>query len=445
MRGLLEMRHSARARHAFRASSWSMAGYGSTLVMRFTSRLILAKVLTNASPMGDVAMVATILSGLEMIADLGIGMNVVQHPRGQDRDFLGTAFAIQIARSVLLWAVAVAAALPIAAAYHDKDLGPLLIFASTSVLLRGFTNPRVYTLNRNMELRWPTLLSAGSEIIGFGVTVTWALLHPSAWALVGGTVASALVFTLGSILVGPFQRICWNRKFAAEIIRFGGWSILSTGTYFLASRGENFMLKGATPDVEFGCFAFASMLVTTPVNAISQLAGQVFFPMMSASVREGAESADRRFRQAKIVFTLLATGLAAGSILLGPPAIKLLHLNSSYAPLAWMIPFLGFRAAQDVYSFPATTVLLASGAVRFSATANVIRLLVLAGGLALVLHPYGLYGAMWVLVGAPILAYFALAPGLRRYVPGTLLLEAQTLLAFLGSAIVAALLAHHAA
>jgi O-antigen/teichoic acid export membrane protein len=393
--------------------------------------------------MGDVAVVSTILAGLEMIADLGIGINVVQHPRGREKAFLGTAFAIQIARGLLLWALASAAAFPIAAIYHAAQLGPLLMFGAVGVGLRGFFNPRIYTFNRALELRWPTLLSSGSEIFGFVVTVAWAFIHPSAWALVGGAVGSALFNTVASLLVTRAPRPSWDRELASEIIRFGGWTILSTGSYFLSSRGENLMLKGSTPDVEFGCFAFASMLVTTPVIAITQLATQVLFPMMSTSVREGGGAADRMYRQSKLVFTFLASLVASGMILLGPIAIGFLNLNSSYASLSWMVPFLGFRAAMDVYAVPAGNVLFASGAMRFSAVANVIRLITLVAGLALVLHPYGLHGAIWVLVGAPMLSYFALMPGLRRYVPGTLWLEAQCFAAFVGTAAASALLAQH--
>lgn len=442
-RALLELRRSEKARRAFRASSWTMASYGVTLLLRFTSRLILAKLLTNASPMGDVAVVSTIMAGLEMLADLGISMNIVQHPRGHEKEFLGTAYTIQIGRGVLLWSLAAIAAFPIAAFYHDKQLGPLLIFGAAAVALRAFYNPNIYTHNRDLKLRWPTLLSAGGELFGFVVTVAWAFIQPSAWAIVGGTVATAAFGSLGSQLVSRAPRPAWDRRLAGEIIRFGSWTILSTGSYFLASRGENLMLKGSTPDVEFGCFAFASMLVTTPVGAISQLAGQVLFPMMSASVREGPAAASRRYRQAKLAYTLLASCVACGLILFGPWMIGLLHLNPSYAPLAWMVPFLGFRAAMDVYAVPAANVLFASGAMRFSATANLIRLVTLVTGLALVLHPYGLHGAIWVLVGSPVLSYSALAPGLRRHVPGALWVEARSLATFLAVAGGAALLGQY--
>ena len=438
---MLRLRHSPRLQRAFKASSWSIGGYGASLVLRFISRLVLAKLLTDASPMGNIAVVVTIISGLEMISDLGIGINIIQHPRGSEDTFLGTAFSIQVLRGAALWLLAAALAYPIAGIYHDAQLGPLLLFASTAVLVRGFGNPRIFTLNRSLDLRWPTLLSASSEVVAFAVTVGWALVHASAWALVGGTIASAIIYAAGSHLIGARLKPAWDRKLASQIVRFGGWTVVSTGTYFLASRGENLMLKGSVPDIEFGCFAFASMLVTTPVMAITQLGNQVLFPLLSNSVRDSREAAEKRYRLAKVAFTAVATCIACGAILLGPAAARLLHLNSSYNSLGWMVQFLGFRAAQDVYGLPVGTILLASGQVRYSAAANVVRLLVLIGGLILTLHPFGIRGAMWVLVGAPLVAYSALIPGLRRYMPRALGLEVNSMAVFLGCVAAAVLVA----
>jgi len=119
-----------------------------------------------------------------------------------------------------------------------------------------------------------------------------------------------------------------------------------------------------------------------------------------------------------------------------------LHLNKSYAALGWMVQFLGFRVAFDIFAIPVTNVLLASGASRYSAMANVVRLIVLVTGLFVTVRLWGLglHGAIWVLVGGPILAYLALLPGLQREMRGALGAEALTMLLFLlGSAAAACL------
>jgi O-antigen/teichoic acid export membrane protein len=332
-------------------------------------------------------------------------------------------------------------AFPVSWIYRDPQLAPLLLFGALSVPLRGFANPGLSVMTRRVDLRLPTLVTVVSELAGFVVTVAWAFKQPSAWALVGGGVATSAAYAVASQFAGPRVRFAWDGAVARGIVQFGGWIVLSTGTYFLSSRGEVLMLKGSIPDIEFGCFAFASMLVTTPLSAITQLGSQVLLPMMAGWIRADVSVARRQYRRLKWLFTALAVCVAWGAILLGPPLVALLHLNKSYATLGWMVQFLGFRASVDVLALPIGSTLLASGASRYSAFANVVRLMVLIVGLLLTVHTWGLHGAIWVLVGAPMLAYASILPGVRQRLPGTLGVEIGAGLVFVASVVVAAGLA----
>lgn len=427
---LIALRGTRTGKAAWRASMWSATSYGAQTAMRFVSRLVLAKLLSNAAPMGDVAVITVILAGLEMISDLGIGFGIVQHQRAGERIYLGTAFSVQAVRGVAIWAIASALAAPVAWIYHAPGLMGLLLFGALSTLFKAFANPGVWLHTRNMTLRAPTLLTIFSEIAGFVVTIMWTVLAPSAWAIVGGTVASAAVYAAVSHFVGARARFAWDKQVGREIMQFGGWMILSSGTYFLASRGESLMLRGSVPDVEFGCFAFASMLVTTPVAAITQLASQVFFPMLASAVRENDGKAERQFKLGKWAFTGLALCFVWGCVFVAPPAIGLMKLRPTFAALAWMVPLLGLRAALDIFGSPTGSLLFACGASRYSAWANIVRLLVLVSGLYLTVGHWGLRGAIWVLLGAPAISYFAMLPGVRRYMPSALRTDVGALLVF---------------
>lgn len=440
--GLRDLIRKARSGKALRGGAWSITGYAVQTGLRFISRIVLAKLMVDASPLGTVAVITTILMGLEMISDLGINVNIVQHRQGADPRFLGTAYSVQALRSTFLYVVATTMALPIAWIYHDPQLAPLLLFGATSVLLRGFANPGLSVSTRRVDLRMPTTVTIVSEVTGFIVTIAWAMHSPTAWALVAGTVATAGAYAVASHFAPTRARFAWDSRLARGLIHFGGWIILSTGTYFLSSRGEVLMLKGSTPSVEFGCFAFASMLVTTPISAITQLGSQVLLPTLAGWIRDDPDKIQHHFRRVKWAFTGLALCIAWGAILLGPPLVSLLHLNRSYASLAWMVQFLGYRAAMDVFASPVTNTLLASGASRYSAYANVVRLVILVAGL-LVTAPFGLHAAIWVLVTAPLVAYVALLPGLRKHLPGSLGVELATLAAFLAGAAAAAEIATH--
>lgn len=433
---LTTLRKSHAARHAFRASAWSVAGYGVSTILRFVSRLALAKFLHDSSPMGDVAIIVVILAGLEMVSDLGIGINIVQHKSGDDRVFLGTAFSVQAMRGVGIWGLASLLAAPVAWLYHDPELAGLLLLGALSTLVRGFANPGIWILTRRVDLRGPTLLTVASEVAGFVVTVAWAILSPSAWAIVAGTVATSVIYTAGSHLLGVRVKFAWDSKVAHQIARFGGWMILSSGTYFLSSRGESLMLRGSIPDAQFGCFAFASMLVTTPVAAIVQLGSQVFLPTLAATIRENPQRALGQFTRSKWLFTAIALCVSFGGMILGPPLVSLLGLNKSFVGLSWMVQLLGLRAALEVQSAPTSLALLASGASRYSATANVARLVLLVVGLFVTLRFWGMQEAVVALVAAPFVSYFALIPGIGRHLPGSLRVEFVTMTAFLiGSAL----------
>lgn len=443
VRRAIRLRRSPQAAKVLRGGVWSISGYAVQTVLRFISRIVLAKLLLNAAPLGTVAVVTTILMGLEMISDLGINVNIVQHRDGAAPRFLGTARAVQLLRSGLLYVVAAALAYPISWIYHDPELAPLLLFGAISVLCRGLVNPGLAVHTREVSLRRPTLVTVVSELAGFVVTVVWAFHAPSAWPLVGGAVATAAAYALASQFAAAPVKLAWDRTVARDIVQFGGWIILGTGTYFLSSRGEVLMLKGSVPDVEFGCFAFASMLVATPLTAITQLGSQVLLPMLAGWIREGSSVAERQFRRVKWVFTGIAVCVAWGAILIGPPLIGLLHLNRSYAALAWMVQFLGFRVAFDIFAIPVSNSLLASGASRYSAIANAVRLVVLVAGLFVTVHLWrlGLHGAIWVLVGAPYIAYLTLLPGARRHLRRVTGLEVATLATFIAAGASAAALA----
>ena len=429
---LLSFSGSRSGRTAINAGVWSAIGYGATTILRFISRLVLAKFLSDAAPMGDVAIIVVILAGLEMISDLGIGFGIVQHRNANEKSYLGTAFSVQALRGIGLWLIASALAQPVAWMYNDPDLLGLLLFGALSTLFKAFANPGIWLFTRGMDLRRPTLLTIASEVLGFAVTIGWVIIYPSAWAIVGGTVAAAAAYALGSHLVASRIRFAWDPKMARDIIQFGGWMLISSGTYFLSSRGETLMLKGSIPDAEFGCFAFASMLVTTPVSAITQLASQVFFPMLSASIREDRARAERQFKLGKWAFTAVALCFVWGGIFIGPIIVDLMNLPAAFDGLSWMVPLLAVRASLDIFVAPTGSVLFASGASRYSAWANVIRLVVLVVGLYVTVTTWGLQGAIWVLVGAPAVSYIALLPGLRRHMPDALKVDLASLVVFWG-------------
>ncbi len=133
-------------------SAWTLAGYGVSQLLRAASVFVLARRLLGPQAFGLAALATVFLSGLEMLTDLGVGMDVVQHRRGDDPVFINTAFLIQSARGLILCGVAAALAFPFASFYHQPAIRWLAIVAALSVGIRGFASGSIWTMTRHVKL-----------------------------------------------------------------------------------------------------------------------------------------------------------------------------------------------------------------------------------------------------------------------------------------------------
>jgi O-antigen/teichoic acid export membrane protein len=99
-------------------------------VLRLASNLILTRLLFEEA-FGLMALVGVFLQGLQSFSDIGLRPAVIQNPKGEEPEFLATAFTIQGVRGLLLASVAALGAAPFAAFYSPKGVGRQMTIAST--------------------------------------------------------------------------------------------------------------------------------------------------------------------------------------------------------------------------------------------------------------------------------------------------------------------------
>lgn len=428
---------SSRVFLAVRGSTWTVAGYGGSQLLRFTVQIVLAHVLAPTA-FGAVALATVFLSGLELLSDLGIGMDVIQHPRGDDPAFINTAFIIQAVRGSILFVVAAMLAHPFAIFYRQPQVEILAIVAALSILIRGFASGSVWTLTRQVRIRELTLLTISGDAIGLVVSLICVSVSPTAWALVVGRVASSAVFTFGSHLMGEEKiRLTWDRVAAKEILAFGAGIFLSSATYFMSGEAERLIIGKCISVAELGCFSLALTMAAAPSQALNQVVGQVFYPLISRSARETPEMAARHFIKARTVFLLISIVLTVLFIVFGPMMASIL-LPPKYEMTGWMLQWLGFRAAQQVFVAPTTSLLFAHGNTRYAATYNVARLILMIAGLWFAFSRFGIHLALAALALSSLVPYVILLPGVFRYQPSVVRFELLSFGSFLAISAIAA-------
>jgi O-antigen/teichoic acid export membrane protein len=422
---------SKRTLVALRGSAWTIAGYGGGQVLRVGTQILLARMLLGPQAFGLVALVSVFLSGLELLSDLAVGTDVIQHPRGDDPLFLNTAFWIQSGRGLILCLIAAALAYPFANFYGQPAVRSMIFLAAVSVGLRGFASSSIWTMTRHLQIPKVTMVSLGGDCAGFLVALAWALFSPTAWALVAGRVASSAVYMVASHLVAE-NRVSpvWDSCAARDILIFGTGMFFSSATYFISGEAERLVIGKFITLAELGCFSLALGLSWGPSKALQQVVSQVFYPMFAHALREKPSSAVRDYQRVRLLLLVASATMGCGFILFGPLTVRLL-LGPKYHDAGWMLQLLGFRAAAELFSSTTTSVLFATGVSRFAAIGNISKLIFLCFGLAVAFGKFGFREAVWVLALSQLVNYLPQNWALRDKFPAVWKMETAYFIAFL--------------
>ena len=143
---------------AVRGAVWTIASYGLSQVLRLGSNLILTRLLVPEM-FGLMSLVYVFITALHLFSDLGIGTSLIQNKRGEEPDFLNTAWTLQVCRGVILWFCTLFLAWPIAHLYQQPQFLWLLPVVGLGTVISGFNSTSVFTLNRNMAFGQLAILS----------------------------------------------------------------------------------------------------------------------------------------------------------------------------------------------------------------------------------------------------------------------------------------------
>src|SRR4051812_46444971 len=90
---------------AIRASFWTVVDYGSAMTLRVVNSVVLTRLLMPEA-FGLMALVATLIAGVGLMSDVGLGVSVIQNRRGDDPVMLNTVWTLQVLRGAGILVVA---------------------------------------------------------------------------------------------------------------------------------------------------------------------------------------------------------------------------------------------------------------------------------------------------------------------------------------------------
>jgi len=343
-------KHPLRAK-VIRASIWVLGGSYASQALRLASNLILTRLLFPEA-FGLMVVVNVFTQLLQAFSDVGIGPSIIQNKRGEDPDFLNTAWTMQVARGFVLWfaSCVIAAVLWYGQSsgwlvgdnvYAAPLLPALLPVAGLGAVISGFSATSLFTLNRRLALGRLTALQLGANTVGVIAMIGLALIYRNIWALViGGLVGSAVgMFASHWLLPGIRNRFHWDRQTAGELYRFGRWIFLGTGLGFFAQKGDRFLFGALMSADVLGVLAIALLLARFVARVIARVGQRVLFPVYCRLAEAGVGELRRRFIKVRLVVLVVRTSVLAGLAVFGEDIIGLLW-DARYEQAGWMLRIL---------------------------------------------------------------------------------------------------------
>ena len=346
---------------AMTGAAWTFAGYAAIQALRLGSNLILTRLLFPEA-FGLMAIVQVWVVGLQLFSDVGIVPAIIQSKRGDDPDFLNTAWSIQVVRGTVLWICSGLLAWPAAALYHEPMLQYLLPVVGVNAFISGFNSTKLATVNRNLSLKRLITIETISYALGLLVMIIWALHTKTVWSLVGGGIFTTLVKMAASHknLPGPSNKWHFDWQSFHDLRKFGSWIFLSSIVTFLVGQGDR-LLIGYLLDVRFlAFFSLAVGMSNVFHESFRSIGGKVLFPVYSKVVRENPDNLYHILRKSRFLQIAISGVISLFFILFGKNIMAMLY-DARYIDSGWMLQLLAVGQLYHVLESSNVGVLMALG------------------------------------------------------------------------------------
>lgn len=415
---------------AARSTLFLIVYLGLALGLRMVSSVVLAR-LFSPQFFGVMTLLTTVLVGLNLFSHIGLGDSVIQNPRGDEPVFLNTAWTLGVIRGAGLWLMTLLLAWPVARFYKEPRMIALLPVLGFGCVIAGFASPSLLSLARHMGVGKTSMLELGTQIVNFVVTIVWALIDPSLWALVGGRLASEVVRTFASLFILPElrPRFVWDKEAVHSLLHFGKWILIGTALTFLGTQSDRLILGKLVSLQTLGVYGIAFSLSDLPRQIIMMFCTRVGYPFIA----KFSQSPRAEYRAVLLKYRLpvLAVGGLGLVLMICTGDQLVLHLyDPRYRAASWMVGVLAAGLWHTTLYSTLSPAILALSKAHYNAVANLLYCISLFTLIPLGYHAYGVLGAVVAVAVGDLPVYFVVLYAAYREKVGTLLQDALMTVAF---------------
>ena len=425
-----DIRHRKLEKQAAKGTVYIVGYFGISLALRMVSSVVLTRLLSPAY-FGLMTLLTTVLVGLNLFSHIGLADSIIQSPRGDEPVFLNTTWTLQALRGIGLWVLTILLAWPVARFYHEPRMIVLFPVLGFGCVIAGFASTSLLNLARHLGVGKTSMLELVGQAVYFVVTLIWALLDPSLWALVGGRIAAELARTVISFFILPElrPRFALDKECVHSLLHFGKWILIGTALTFLATQSDRLILGKLISIEALGVYGVAFALSDMPRQIIGMFCMRVGFPFIARFAQQPRHEYRSIFLKYRL--PVLAVG-GLGLVLVVCTGDQLvLHLyDHRYRAAAWMVGMLAVGLWHTILHSTLSPAILALSKAHYNAVANLAYCISLFTLIPLGFHYYGILGAVVAVAVGDLPVYFVVLYAAYRQRVGTLLQDALMTVAF---------------
>jgi O-antigen/teichoic acid export membrane protein len=265
-------------REAIKGVSWIGGIRVVIRTLSFAKTLVIARILSPAQ-FGIFGISTLVLSFVEILTETGINVFLVQQKDKVD-SYISTAWIVSIIRGLVISLSIVFSAKYISSFFATPDAYPLLLLIAIVPFVRGFINPSVIKLQKDLLFKKEFLYRSSLFLIESLVSIILVILTRNIASLVIALIISACceVF-LSFVIVSPKPSLVFVKEKLWEILRFGKW-ITTAGIFnYLYQHGDDIVIARILGAPALGLYDMAYKISLSPLSDIGDVVTKVTYPV----------------------------------------------------------------------------------------------------------------------------------------------------------------------
>ncbi|HVA96935.1 MAG TPA: oligosaccharide flippase family protein [Candidatus Acidoferrales bacterium] len=307
----------------------------STKGIGFLETIILARILAP-SQFGAYGIALLTLGLLEVITETGVNIVLVQEK--EIEDFISSAWIVSIARGIVITFALYFSSPFIAGFFHSPQALILLQFMSIVPLLRGFINPAVVKLQKNLQFGKDFSYRFTVLVVDTVTSVIVTYLTKNPIGIVVGLLSGVIVEVILSFaVISPRPWLSFKKEYIKKIFHGGKWITFGGIFDYLFENADNIVVGRLLGASSLGIYQLAYSLAVMPLTEVGKVFQYVGMPIL---VKISDDMFHLRNEFSKSIFISLTLTIPFVLIIILFPGLFVWLLGNKWSGIEIVLPFL---------------------------------------------------------------------------------------------------------